>query len=318
MRRAKYAVAFAIILLVTGGFLFPKMEGNSAVAQVLRALANVRSCHITGWTLDKDGNKVVMEGWFKAPDKMRMRHGESYDYLVKDGRSTTVWEGIATIEPAEATGGVEGLKAILSADSLKQFAAGYGMRLGIESATFPDGREVLILTGHEKQKYYSGTVVFTIDKKTNLMISMQDYDKDHNLTSEINKIEYDVEVPDSAFNQKLPQGTVVADLVTPPTAEQLKWRQEQKQRLTQAGAQVAISIPKGLDQIEGYVFHCLSAGGLMVFEIPGRSVYRVLGAARVTGPNGFEQIVEDGDIRLLERSSGIRMSPPGNSMKGHP
>ena len=296
MRRVTYAAGFVVVLLLVGAFLFPRMQGNAAIAGVMRAMANVKSCHMTGWTFDKDGRKVDMEGWFKAPDRMRMRHGDSYDYFQKGDKAVTIEDGRATIELAEDTGG--GVMAMLSADFLRRLAAGEGISLDVDRTTLPDGREALVLTGYERQKYYTGTVVFTIDKATDLMVSFKQYDKNHHLTSEISRIEYDVEVPDSAFVQEVPKGMPVVDLITPPTPEQLKWRQEEKQRLIQANAEVAISISKGSDEIRGYRFECIRTGGLLVFYIPDQDVYRVLGSVLVEGPEGFLQTVEDGDIRL--------------------
>lgn len=307
MRRLAYAAAFVVIILIAGAFLFPRIQGNAAIADAMRAMASVKTCHFTGWTFDKDGNRAEIEGWFKSPGRMRVHNGGSHESLLRDGKEIIFEADRVTISKNDLDA-----QSMFVGGLLRRAASSFFVKVDVKKTVLPDGREALIITGRERQRYYTGKIVFTVDQATDLMVSMREYDKQNQLTMEIDGFEYDVPIADSVFEMNVPDGVTVVDLITPPTPDQLEWRLKEKQRLIQAKAEVAISLSKGSDEIRGYRFECIRAGGLLVFYIPGRNVYRVLGSALVEGPDGFAQTVEDGDIRLPHPlpDPGIPSPPP--------
>ncbi len=84
MRRALSASAFAVFLLAIGLGLFPRWKMDSALANVARAMARVKSMHVVGWKLRGSGERQRIEIWAKQGEKLRYEYGD--ETVVDDGR----------------------------------------------------------------------------------------------------------------------------------------------------------------------------------------------------------------------------------------
>ncbi len=208
MRRVTYAAGFVVILLLVGAFLFPRMRGNAAIADAMQAMASVKTCHFTGSMLSENGNRMEIEGWFRAPDRLHVHNGDSHESYLLDGKEIIIERDKVTISRNDTdvqsifVGGL-----FRRAMSLYQ----YFDKVDVKQDVLPNGHEALVIAAHEKQRYYEGTAVFTIDRATDLMVSMREYNKQGQLTNEIDNFEYDVPIPDSAFKVEIPDSLPVTD-----------------------------------------------------------------------------------------------------------
>ena len=208
MRRFKYAAGLVVILLLVGAFLFPRMRGNAAIADAMQAMAQVKTCHFTGTMQSENGDRAEIEGWFKAPDRLHVHNGSSHESYLLDGKEIIIEKDKVTISKNDTdvqsifVGGL-----FRRAMSLYQ----YFDKVDVKKDVLPNGHEALVITTHEKQRYYEGTAVFTIDRATDLMVSIREYNKQGELTTELDSFEYDVPIPDSVFKVEIPDSLPVTD-----------------------------------------------------------------------------------------------------------
>jgi hypothetical protein len=173
----------------------------------------------------------------------------------------------------------------------REIEAGGARLVRSEPVTLPDGRAAMVLELSEK----SGRALLTVDAETDLLVSWETY-SDGKLRAKIERIEYNVEIPDSVFQPAIPEGAIVVDATDrQASAEQraryAEWLAAAK-RLS--GAYTLNQIPPGGHVNLGTPFHhhlmfeTLDTGGLILLYLPDRNVYRVFGRAMVH---------EDGDDR---------------------
>ncbi|MBP6963726.1 MAG: hypothetical protein KBC96_04895 [Armatimonadetes bacterium] len=208
MRRVTYAAGFVVILLLVGAFLFPRMQGNAAIADAMQAMRQVKTCHFTGSMPDDHGGRMEIEGWFKAPDRLYVHNGDSHESYVLDGKEIIIERDKVTISKNDTD-----VQSIFVGGLFRRTMSLYQYfdKVDVKKDVLPNGHEALVITTHEKQRYYEGTAVFTIDRNTDLMVSIREYDKQGELTTELDNFEYDVPIPDSVFKVEIPDSLPVTD-----------------------------------------------------------------------------------------------------------
>jgi hypothetical protein len=224
------AAAFVVVLVASGFWLLPRRH-TVALAAVARAMANVQSVHFVGSTQDPvTGEQCSVEGWVKGR-KFRMLTGGRED-VVDDGNrlvtfSTTDDILIATIRPSEEYIALdEGTTYLdLFRGGLFNQALERGMEVTKwEAAELPDGRqaEKAILVSRSG----SARGVLIIDANTDLLLGLEEYDSAGKLTDRLERVEYDVEIPDSVFQIDIPGDALVVDRTAPPSqASAAHWEQ---------------------------------------------------------------------------------------------
>jgi len=302
MKRALLAAGFALILVLTGISLFPRLQPSYALAQVARAMAQVRSVHFVGWYTDHDsGQRRKLEGWATGSSKLRFSlEGDMEEYLDGDRlvrvhlsgpEPEAVIQSAKEAEPEFTLNLFQGptaLQALIKRARAEVVSSG--------ARTLPGGRKAIVYEVRARGIRW----LICADPQTRLLMRFEECSGGKPRTV-IERFDYDLDIPDSVFEPAIPKGMPVVDLLTPPSPEKKEWRFKQHQKLYQQGAEVVVSIHSGKDESPfhpGYAFKCLSSGGLLVYYVADEDVYWVLGTARVSGPNGFSRIVEDGTIKL--------------------
>ncbi|MCX6376795.1 MAG: zf-HC2 domain-containing protein, partial [Armatimonadetes bacterium] len=182
MRRAFVGTGLIAALMAVLFWLIPGRNGSYALADVARAMANVKSVHVVGWRLDRSGQKKRIEIWAKGGDKFRFEQ-ESNETAVDDGEkliSVRTYEGCtsATINRSKTFPGLEHgmsyLDLFMGKQVLKQLMENGELGLaGSRSTTLPDGRRAVIMelrSGPEK-------ALVTVDEESNLIRQVEAYDE---------------------------------------------------------------------------------------------------------------------------------------------
>lgn len=322
MRKAPLAAGLVVILVAIGFWLLPSRRGDFALADVARAMSKVKSVHFVGWKLDSSGNRKKMEGWIKGSSKVRWRtEGAGYvNDAADDGeRVVEIWGSggfqRATIRPSK--GSAEWSRQGLSADLFY----GHGLLRDLQDTirpytvtsrqtALPDGRRVVV---YELNRPSDKTLLLlTVDRDTDLIVraeGFKDLESGREKTLAIERIEYNVEIPDSVFRLAIPRGAQVTDLLSPlpaAPADVVERREAEKKRLrADPHAHVFLDIGEGRRGSGGTAYHpsfrfeVTEYDGIMVAYVPDRNIYRVVGRARVYSKDGsYSQIAEDEDIRL--------------------
>lgn len=320
MRRVFVGIGLIAVVMGVLLWLIPGRNGSYALADVARAMANVKSVHVVGWKLDRSGEKKRIEIWAKGGDKFRCEY-EGNETVVDDGAklvSLSTYEGCtsATINRPKTFPGLEHgmsyLDLFMGRQVLKQLMEnGHLGFAGSRPTTLPDGRAAVIMelrSGPEK-------ALVTVDKESNLIRQVEAYDDAGTLRLKLDRCEYDLVLPDSIFRVSIPRNAIVVDQRVPVSESRKKWREEMQKRLEESReASNICKIPSGGC---GSVYHselrfeCLSGDGIAVFYIPKRNAYYVLGKAlmrdRKTGAN---RVVENREVRAPRPSDYVRPPRP--------
>ncbi len=313
-RRALAIGAVVIMLAALTLWMLPRRGMDSALADVARAMANVQSAHFVGSTLDyATGKHLSVEGWVKG-EKFRMLTDGTED-VADDGNrlvtiSTTGGFVSALISPSGKYVGLsEGMTYldVFRGERAFEEARGGGMAFaGWENLTLPDGRQAKkgILSSHGSK------LVLLIDPGTNLLLGLEEH-VDGRLVDKIERIEYDIEIPDSVFQISIPKNAVVTDATAPPSkASAEEWnkyvsaeikRLEATRRVylfwsTSPGSQAAGSTGNGGFH-PGLWFHPLDNNGTAILYTD-RNTYVVFGRVLVESKKyRLRRIVENREFR---------------------
>lgn len=300
MKRTLSAAVAVVILILTGLSVYPRMQPGYALAQSALAMSKIESAHVIGFAVGRSGERKKLEMWVKG-DRMRISCDGVYEESLDGKLSIQVTLGEpepeALVQPAENVEPDITLSMFHGPTAVDKAVKNNGAEFaGTRRIHLPNGMPALVT---EVQGCHKRWLVY-MDPETDLIIRWESY-YDGRLEEAIETFMYNVPVPDSVFTLTIPKGIPVLDLVTPPSPEKREWRLKQGQRLDQQCAQVAISISSGEDRSRfhpDFSFKCLSSGGLKVYYLPNEDVYWVLGKARITGPNGFSEVMEDRAIKL--------------------
>ncbi len=329
MRRAFTAVTVVAVLVVPVLWLVSHHRGMP-LTDMARAMENVQSVHFTGEELDSTtGEYVPIEGWAKAPDKLRMRT-EGQEEVTDDGERqvTIALSGEKPTVTIERSGKMPGVASGLTyldlfegPGAIQSVMESSGMRLvGSEPVTLPDGRAATVL-----HLFDGGTkALLTVDANTDLLISWEGYDEEGTLRGKIDRIEYNTDIPDSVFQAEIPEGALVIDMLSEPSGdaatEYAKWRKAAYE-LEAAGGHILAEIAPGYQGTAGGAIHtdlfirALDKNGMIVVYLPDRNVYRIFGRALVYEgePGHDDRIVENAEYipprpadRTLEQAAAER------------
>ena len=297
--RMALAAGLAAAILVASLFMFPRMNGNYALAQVARAMAQVRSVHFVGWYTDHDsGQRRKLEGWARGSSQLRFSlEGDMEEYLDGDRLVRVRLSGpdpeavIQSAKEAEPEFTLNLFQGPAALQALIKRARAEVVNSG--ARTLPGGRKAIV---YEVRARGIRWLIYA-DPQTRLLMRFEERSGGKPRTV-IERFDYDLDIPDSVFEPAIPKGMPVVDLITPPSPEKLEWRREEMSRMNMQRRGVEISNYGEAPYHPGYRFERLGAGGLVVYYLPDENVYRVLGVGRVRGPKGYSRLVEDGDIRL--------------------
>ena len=315
MRRVCLAAAFALLMTAVGLWFFPRQNGNAALADVSRAMAKVKSVHFVGWEEDSNHGRSTMEGWIEGDSKLRyQRQGEKWleDY-GDDGKTvvevnTYSRNPCATIRPSQTSERwpMELSVSIFRGHNILENARNplYPCKITSRRSTLPDGRTVVIYTlGWPQQK-----TTLTVDADSDLILRMESlkHFDEREVREAIDRIEYNMEIPDSVFRPSIPKAMRVLDLTKSLSPAIAKRRQAEKKRL-QSDPTVHITwhIPGGNRSScgaiyrKGYMFEVAGPGEVMIAYVPALDVYRVIGTVRAFSQDGsYSRYAEDEDVRL--------------------
>lgn len=320
MKKLLAVAGSAALLIAVGAWLLPRNPGNYALADVARAMSNARSVHFVGWFLDQESSeRRQLEGWIKGPDKYRMIEEGHRDQAIDGDRMTTVTlsgsEAQALIQSANGVEQEIGIAAFRSNEALDFVVKKTQATVTERTRTSLNGVPVTVLTLSGR----GGKALIYINEDTDLIARFEQYSGKGELRTSVDTFEYDTDIPAIVFKPVIPSGIPVIDTVAPVSEEIRKWRREQRNILLgyePVGDGVWRFKGPGLHQIDVFAGHDVEAphhpgftltalktaqpdrNAAEVFYLPDKNVYRVLGAVRIKGPNGFSRVVEDGDIRL--------------------
>jgi len=319
MRRALYGGSIAVVLLLAVAFLFPRSQGNSALADVARAMASVKSMHVVGWKVNGSGEKQRIEIWAKADGRCRIEYGDT-ELVVDDGEklvSQVTYNGEASVsiyrsgEFPDLGQGMSYLDLFMGEQMVKKITKEGQLGLaGSQPTTLPDGRKAVVM----ELRSGPAKALITVDAKSNLVQELQAYDADGSLRFTLDQCEYDLSIPDSVFAISIPGDAVVIDQRVPVSEDREKWREAMEERLYANGAGCACKIHSGESGTQyhsGLRFRCLGRDGIGVYYFPKRNTYYVLGRALMHDKNSdFRRIVEDGEVRAPRKSDYVPPPPP--------
>jgi len=318
-RRALVVAASAVVLVATGFCLLPRRQGI-ALADVARAMANVQSARFVIWS----GDQRVAEVWVKGPDRCLIRDNEGELEAVDDG------ERSLSIERHGSTGPLAVVRPPRKLSNLGELGEGMtyldwlsgpgvthnvletsgAKMISTEEVALPDGRRAVNVTlavptcsGPTPEK-----MVITVDPDTDLVIAWERFiawerpGEGHG-GLRVDRIDYDVEIPDSLFSIDIPEDAVVVDLLTPPS-----------DGLTARGLAIAkeaqamgghVIFDGGPDHSHGgscgshyhakLYFQFLDRNATSIYYLPDRNTYYVAGRvlALMSDESRFRQVVED-------------------------
>lgn len=312
MRRASLAAAFAVVMVAVGLLLIPRQEQRLIRGDVITGMAEAMETstgvYFTGWSLDERGGKHKLEGWVKGPNKIRIRvdgrediadNGEKL-VAVELGRLPKVTVRASGRLPGLATGmtyldllgGPDALKSSLTANDAKVVNTG--------ETTLPDGRKGIMT---ELSGLGGARMRIVTDEKSNRLIQAETY-TGRRLTERIERVRYDVSIPDSVFSVNVPDDLPVIEMVTPRSEGD---RKAEIDRLFRTGGAHCVGrFDKGSCGAyfhPDFRFEALGTAGTAMFYVPDRNVYRIIGRVRIyrvnwVGLTTYERIVEDADVRL--------------------
>ena len=141
----------------------------------------------------------------------------------------------------------------------------------------------------------------SFDAETELLAQWEVYDLDGQLLQRLEKIEYDLDIPDSVFALAIPAGAVVTDLSTADLRDLAARRKATMEALDQSGQAWNTGRIRagecGTEFHAGLRFRVLSPDGIGVYYFPNRNTYFIVGRALVMQrEGGFRRVVEDAEV----------------------
>ena len=259
MPRLAVAVALVIAIALVFGLALPTRKGEGGtLAALAAAMDRVSTVHYVGW-MDMDGKEVRLEGWMAGSFRQRISVGYELDE-IKNGRNLLMMTPTSVVQ--RTTEGLldEGLAPLecFTGDYWRALAADNAdLDIDIERVSLRDGRTgVRILIGRPAGE----TIAITIDDESGLIVKGQVYSEGH-LFSEIDDIQYDVEISDSLFSAEIHE--------------------------------LAVGESVSTDEIDStaqpdFGFEALApSSGVTIVTDPARRVFRVFGDVRLT-PSDIE------------------------------
>jgi outer membrane lipoprotein-sorting protein len=319
--KRKLLAAGAVAALIVGLMLWmlPRRGLDSALADMARAMANVKSAHFMGVSLDRGaGGYVSVEGWVKGPQRMRTNL-EGLSEEVHNGKTWTeinlryrpVLVRINTETKSSPIPGVPGSTYLdlFNGSTQMGMLTSPDSRLISKSVTLPDGRAATVVEQTDGEE----RLVITIDPQTDLLISWEAYHSGK-LRDKIERIEYNIKIPDSIFVAKYPKGAMLIDATKPSRtlkeqrAQFVEWEKAVK-RLPGA-VMIGNFVPCGKGNCDtpfhrNLMFEVLNHEGMIVVYLPDRNVYRLFGKVMVHEDGNM---VDPGPI--VENGEYIPPSPP--------
>ena len=313
VRRALFALT-ALLLVAAGIIFFPRRQ-NTALADVSRAMARVRSVHFVGWETDSAHGRSTMEGWIVGDSKLRYREeGEAWlDDYGDDGKivvevNTYSRNPYATIRASDndERWPMELSLSLFRGHNVLEDARNplHPSKITSRKATLPDGRKAVIY----QIGWSTGEATLTVDAETDLIwkIETLKHFDSREVREAIDRIEYNVEIPDSIFRPSIPRGLRVLDLTKPLSPDIARRRQAEMKRLQiDPGVHITWHIPGGQRSScgaiyrKGYMFEVAGPGEIMIAYVPALDVYRVIGTVRAFSLDGrYSRYAQDEDVRL--------------------
>jgi outer membrane lipoprotein-sorting protein len=315
-RRAVGAAAFVVALVTSGVWLLPERQ-SIALADVARAMASVQSAHLVGWRVDgSTGEQRAFEVWVKGPSKLRWWVEGGQD-VADDGErlvlvsspSSAGWPTIAEICPSGELQGIgEGmtyLDLFQGPLMVQRALEGGGTRVREWTpVTLADGREGVELVLSVPGCPENGVQLMTVDVDTELLVQWEFYNSEGDIWEKVERIDYDMALPDSIFAVEIPEDALVIDQLAPTSPELRAEREAMAEQLySDPGAHQACQFggPGGTGG-SGYHtdlrFTCLDRDGIIVYYLSEDNTYYVIGTALVHMADGsdFWQVVEDAEF----------------------
>jgi len=316
IRKAYLAAAFVVLMVAVGFGLFPYRTANSALAEVARAMSKVKSVHFVAWKAHSTGKRGRIEGWVVGSSKMRIRteSGGAVEDFADDG--STVVEVNTWARPPYATIYRSETSARWPMDISIDLFRGRGLLKQWENPLRPykmTSREITLTNGRKAVVYelnWPGQkTLLTVDPDSDLIVGLENLKfagTDQEVREVVERIEYNVEIPDSVFTPAIPKGIPVLDLTRPVPAAVLEWREAEMKRLrADPNVKVFWSAGGGYKSRGGVLYRpgfrieVAGSGPVMMAYLPEADLYRVVGTARVFSEDGsYSRFVEDQDVRL--------------------
>ena len=312
-RRALFALT-ALLLVAAGIILLPRRQ-NTALADVSRAMAKVKSVHFVGGEEDSRYGRSTMEGWIVGDSKLRYREeGEAWlDDYGDDGKivvevNTYSRNPYATIRASDndERWPMELSLSLFRGHNVLEDARNplHPSKITSRKATLPDGRRVVVYL----ISWSTGEATLTVDAKSDLILKIETFKHfdSREVREAIDRIEYNVEIPDSVFRPSIPRGLRVLDLTRSLSPTIARRRQAMMKRLqSDPTAEINWHIPGGHRSSGGVIyrpglrFEVAGPGEVMVAYLPAVDMYRVVGTVKVFSEDGsYSRFAEDEDIRL--------------------
>ena len=203
MPRLGTAAALVIVVALVLGLTLPMRKAkDNTFAAVAAAMDRVSTVHYVGW-MDMNGVRVRLEGWMAGSLRQRISAGYELDE-IKNGRNLLTMTPTAVLQRTS-----EGLFDPELAP-LEYFTGNYWRALAanneranvdidikrVSSSAGRTGERILI------RRPTGETIAVTIDDESGLIVKGQVYSEGH-LFSEIDDIQYDVEISDSVFSPEI-------------------------------------------------------------------------------------------------------------------
>lgn len=313
MRRA-YLASAAVLLVVIGIILLPRRQ-NTALADVTLAMSRVKNVHFVGWEEDSAHGRSTMEGWIAGDSKLRFRtQGDNWLGDYGDDGKTVVEVNTYSQNPyatVRSSGNDERWPMELSLSLFRGHSILEDARNPLHPCTItsrktalPDGRRVVI----HQLGWSTGEATLTVDAKSDLILKIENlkHFDSREVREAIDRIEYNVEIPDSVFRPSIPRGLRVLDLTKSLSPTIAKRRQAEMKRLqSDPTVEITWHIPGGHRSScgaiyrKGYMFEVAGPGEVMVAYVPALDVYRVIGTVRAFSLDGsYSCFAQDEDVRL--------------------
>jgi outer membrane lipoprotein-sorting protein len=332
MRRAVTVVLFVGVVAGLVLWQLPGRKNDSALAAVADAMASVRSAHFVGWNLDqKTGERHQVEVWIKGASKLRMIQEGTWTPDIADNGEMTVTLReefgllMAWIEPSGVVRGftngprrswfvendVPYLQMFVGREGMTSMLEMSGYMVESESTdTLPDGTPATVIVLRDVE---GGAAVLTADANTKLLRQWKAYDSLGTPVTDVDNIEYGVEIPDSTFETSIPGGMPVIDGITPASSHTAAAHEAAEAKLKAAGWEWETDI-LGLSDVArhpGLHFQALDNDGGVVLYSRSRNAYHVVGRALVFTQGGaFQRIVEDADVSAPGRPHFTSLATP--------
>ncbi len=315
-RRAVPAAAFVVVLVASGFWLLPRRHGV-ALADVARAMANVQSAHLAGWRVaGSTGELAAFEVWVKGPSKLRWRVEGGQD-IADDGETLVLVSslgsvGLPRIAEIRRSGELGGAREGMT--YLDLFQGPWVVQAALERGgtrvrewtpvTLTDGRQGVELVLSVPGCPENGVKVMTVDADTDLLVQWERYNGEGELWEKVERIDYDVDIPDSILAAEIPEDAFVIDQLAPTPPELRAERAAMAEQLNfDPGAYQVCKFggPGGTGGSEYHTdlrFRCLDRDGIIVYYLPEDNTYYVIGRALAYMEDGSDlwQVVEDAEF----------------------